>query len=209
MAYTQDMAKRMLDFPSTLWNTLSNSFLCTHLMEKKAFFSPSLLSYAVVMMMVSGQMITPPPRPISIKWSRCEKSKGWLISRSRPDQLRRAICRRGSVPDCDLLMVWRLFAWICLMADFSRGPSAGRGDMGLARTCTLAVQPHLNPSPPFSSPLATLLISPPLNLPSSTLFWRQGSHEQNRTTQGFDIPVVACSHLSSEQSDQHTWEKMQ
>ena len=61
MAYTQDMAKRMLDFPSTLWNTLSNSFLCTHLMEKKAFFSPSLLSYAVVMMMVSGQMITPPP----------------------------------------------------------------------------------------------------------------------------------------------------
>ena len=150
-----------------------------------------------------------PTRPISIKWSRCEKSKGCLISRSTPDQLRRAICRRGSVPDCDLLMVWRLFAWICLMADFSRGPSAGRGDMGLARTCTLAVQPHLNPSPPFSSPLATLLISPTLNLPSSTLFWRQVSHEQNRTTQGFDIPVVACSHLSSDKSDQHTWEKMQ
>ena len=52
--------QKMHYFPSTLWNTLSNSFLCTHLMEKKAFFSPSLLPYAVVMMMVAGQMIAPP-----------------------------------------------------------------------------------------------------------------------------------------------------
>ena len=57
---------------------------------------------------------------------RAGESKDDLITKSRlpATNLRR---QRGNVPDCDLLMVWRLFASISLMEDFSRAVSRRRG----------------------------------------------------------------------------------
>ena len=56
-------------------------------------------------------------RELRIAWWRV---KGWPHFAN----LRR---QRGNVPDCDLLMVWRLFASISLMEDFSRAVSRRRG----------------------------------------------------------------------------------
>ena len=118
---------------------------------RKAFFSRQGCHLSYMRLLWWWSVVNPPPDDcsplwsISLKWSRCEN---WPVKGLLHQQIvlntwwnPRAICRRrGNVPDCDLLMVWRLFAWICLVADFSRAePSAGgrRGDMG-ARTCTLA-----------------------------------------------------------------------
>ena len=122
---------------NSISSTLSfPAFICIHLMEERhSFHDNGVVCHMRLLWWWS--VVNPPPddcsplRSISIKWSRCENwpVKGLLHQQVVLNSwwIPRAICRRrGNVPDCDLLMVWRLFAWICLMADFSRAePSAG------------------------------------------------------------------------------------
>ena len=156
---------------NSISSTLSfPAFLCIHLMEERhSFHDNGVICH--MRLLWWWAVFNPPPddcsplRSISLKWSRCEN---WPVKGLLHQQIvlnswwiPRAICRRrGNVPDCDLLMVWRLFAWICLMADFSRAePSAGavvegiwvRGHAHLQPHS--AAQPHFNPSPPSPSHL--------------------------------------------------------